>query len=83
MRICFPAAAERLGYLLLTCLLLHGCLAEADFTPPETAIEAQLTHHLPTLTEQLSTTTTLQPQSEFVLPEAEVAYAEEDETFVF
>lgn len=50
--------------------------------PPETAIEAQLTHHLPALTEQLSTTT-LQPQSEFVLPEAEVAYAEEDETFVF
>ena len=82
MRICFPAAAERLSYLLLTCLLLHGCLAEADFTHPETAIEAQLTRHLPALTEQLSTTT-LQPQSEFVLPEAEVAYAEEDETFVF
>ncbi|AKX44025.1 hypothetical protein AKN87_02085 [Thiopseudomonas alkaliphila] len=83
MKIYFPAAAERLGYLFLSCFLLHGCLVEADSTPAKTHVESQLTHHLPTLAEQLSTTTTLQPQTEFTLPEAELVHAEAEETFVF
>ena len=83
MRICFSAAAERLGYLILSCFLLHGCLVEADSTPAKTHAEPQLTRHLPTLTEQLSATTTLQPQTEFTLPEAELVHAEAEETFVF